>query len=72
MTKKSKIYTEEELHPRSNKHIHTNNCLTALLNWFLKIFNLKKGQRESGTNWREYCNNKVIIKIQNTYRYEII
>lgn len=59
MTKKSKIYTEEELHPRSNKHIHTNNCLTALLNWFLKIFNQKKKDKERAEPIGE---NIVIIK----------
>jgi hypothetical protein len=46
MSKKGRIYTEEELHPPTKKHKHTDNCLSALINWFLKIFHFKKKNKE--------------------------
>ena len=45
-TKNDKIYTEEELHEPPKKHKATDNCLTFIINWFLKICNFKKKRKE--------------------------
>jgi hypothetical protein len=44
--KKGRIYTEEELHKEHKKHRKTDNCMTAIIHWFLKIFRFGKKSKE--------------------------